>query len=105
MAVRWMLVFPTAVIVPGTLGTIGGILVLAGGFPVLLYDVLYPPAVGLFSLYLVFRLAPAHQRRTVLILIALRSLFIPVSSRITGVEHAWCLNRSLMGRVGASIAQ
>jgi hypothetical protein len=75
---RWVLLFPLAGLVVLLAGFIIRIAVLSGGLPIVVFNVVFPPIMALIYLFIIFHLAPGIKKALLLIVIILRSLFIPI---------------------------
>jgi hypothetical protein len=78
VAARWILLFPIVFIATLLLGITSRMLLLAGGLPLQILDLIYPPLMGMLALFSFFHLAPKGKLILLKVLISLRSLFIPL---------------------------
>ena len=75
---RWLLLFPIVLIISVTIGIIIRITVLAGGFPLPIFNLVFPPIMAVIDLFIVYHLAPSIKFKLLIVLISLRSLLIPL---------------------------
>lgn len=78
VVIRWILLFPIYLILTIVIGIVIRISVLAGGLPVPVFNLLFPPIMAVVSLFVMYHLAPSIKFKIIVCLISLRSLFIPI---------------------------
>ena len=77
-AIRWVLLFPIAFMIVAIAGTILRISILAGGMPLPVFNLVFPPIMAVIYLFIVYLLAPSKKFKLIMALIVIRSLFIPM---------------------------
>ncbi len=75
---RWLLVFPIYLLITVIIGVIIRIIVLAGGLPLPIFNLVFPPIMAVISLFIMYHIAPAIKLKLLIVLIALRALLIPL---------------------------
>ena len=75
---RWLLLFPIYLLITVIIGIIIRITVLAGGLPLPVFNLVFPPIMAVISLFIMYHLAPTIKLNLLIVLIALRTLLIPL---------------------------
>lgn len=76
--IRWILLFPIAFLIVAIAGIIIRISILAGGLPLPVFNLVFPPIMAVIYLFIMYILAPSIKFKLIIVLIILRSLFIPI---------------------------
>jgi hypothetical protein len=76
--IRWLLLFPVYLLITLVIGLIIRITVIAGGLPLPVFNLIFPPMMAVISLFVLYHIAPAIKLKLLIVLITLRALLIPL---------------------------
>lgn len=78
VALRWILLFPTYLFITCIIGFFVRITILDDGFPMPVFNLIFPPIMAVISLFILYHIAPAIKLILLVILITLRAFLIPL---------------------------
>lgn len=78
VVLRWLLLFPIYLLITCVIGLVVRITVLAGGLPLPVFNLVFPPLMAVISLFIMYHLAPAIKLKLLIAFISLRALLIPL---------------------------
>jgi len=75
---RWLLLLPIYLLITVIIGVVIRITVLAGGLPLPVFNLVFPPIMAVISLFIMYHIAPAIKLKLLIVLITMRALLIPL---------------------------